>query len=64
MLAFFWPFSMTLLWLVLFLGWSCLCFRAGYWARGDEELSNLLHKIIPPRDDNDDGPGGVRVPRR
>jgi cbb3-type cytochrome oxidase subunit 3 len=43
----------TLLFLVLFLGWTYFAFRAGYWARGEADLANLLNRIIPPRDDDD-----------
>lgn len=54
-------FNWTTFFLALFLLWTYLAFRAGYWARGEADLANLLNRIIPPRDDGDDPPEKVRT---
>lgn len=43
----------TTLFLLFFLAWSYFCFRAGFRARGEEDLARYLSRIIPPRDDDD-----------
>jgi hypothetical protein len=53
-------FTWEALWLLLFLVWTYFVFRAGYWARGEADLANLLNKIIPP-DEGDDPPEKVRT---
>jgi hypothetical protein len=50
-------FGPTFIWLVVFLGWSYLCFWAGWTARGDDDLARFLSRFVPPpRRDDDDPP--------
>jgi hypothetical protein len=51
-------FNWPTFWLALALFWSYLCFKAGWHARGEEEIRDFMARLGWPRDD---GPGGARV---
>jgi hypothetical protein len=55
-----WLFGWSIFWLVLFLVWSSICFKAGWHAHEDESIRQFMARFGKHRDDPP-GKGGVRV---